>query len=757
MHFRFAASTAFFLALPMLSSAQQLYFDGSIPVTRQGNTLDLAWAGGINYVHVSAIDIDGDGHQDLFLFDKSGNVPIVLLGDGSPGVGGYRVSRAFDRVHPFPLLHDWALLRDYDCDGLPDIFTYSSAGFAVYRNTSTPGEPSFELKNVQVRSDYVGPSGNAVNANLFISSIDLPAIVDVDGDGDLDILTFSLWGTTLEYHKNLSTELHGTCDSLRYELRNKCWGFFMEDFNNNTVTLDIDCQFNVPNPELGVHDGVWDAEAVAAEGPRAHAGSAVCALDLDGDGVLDLLLGDVGFNNLTAVFNGGSIDLALMEDQDISFPAYDVPVELPIFPVASHVDVDNDGRRDLLVSPNGTSLAQNFQSLWYFRNNGTDAAPVFNLQRTDMFQHRMLEFGEGAYPIPFDHDGDGLMDLLVANHGYFNASGAYQGKVALLRNTGTAVAPAFELVTDDWMNLSTSGIGLSMYPAFADLDGDGDLDMYIGDLQGRMHFFRNTATGPVAQFQLIQPNVTDAGGQVIDVGQFATPIFHDLDGDGRTDLIVGERNGNLNYYRNTGTAQNPAWTLVSESLGGVSTNEYWNVTGHSAPFLFTTPAGERQMLLGSESGWLYHYGGIDGNISGTWTLLDSTYMDRRDGIRTGVCLYDFTGDGLLDLVVGNYRGGLSFWRSDAPTGVEGLDTADRTPRFTAAPNPTDGNLVLTLGTMPGPGSQWVVRNALGQVVATLPAVAERTTLDAAAWPAGSYLVRLEGPAFSATQRVVVVR
>ncbi len=71
----------------------------------------------------------------------------------------------------------------------------------------------------------------------------------------------------------------------------------------------------------------------------------------------------------------------------------------------------------------------------------------------------MLEFGEGAYPVPFDHNGDGLMDLIVANNGYFHPSGDHVGKLALLENVGTPTAPAFNMVTDDYMGLSTSGIG----------------------------------------------------------------------------------------------------------------------------------------------------------------------------------------------------------------------------------------------------------------------------------------------------------
>ncbi|MBK8582449.1 MAG: VCBS repeat-containing protein [Flavobacteriales bacterium] len=502
--------------LPSVGSSAQwdLFFDGSIPVQRQNIQLDLAWSGGINYGQVGLVDLDQDGLKDVVIFDRFSNTLQTLLNTGEPGLMGYRVSRAFDVIYPFNRLHDWVLFRDYNCDGKEDIFSYSNAGFSVHKNTSTANAPSFELVSQQVRSNYVSPSGAGSIANLFISQVDLPGIVDVDGDGDLDVLTFQLLGSYLEYHRNLSMELYGNCDSLKFEIRNKCWGYFAENFSNNSVTLNVPCSFNVPAPEI---DGGGEAMRLnevgaATNKTQAHAGSSVTPLDLDGDGDMDLLLGDISYNNLVALYNGGTASSAIMTAKDSIFPVDNVPVDLPIFPAGFHLDIDKDGSKDLLVCPNATSLAHDYESLWYYRNNGTDLAPQFELEQRNLFQDRSIELGEGAYPVPFDQNGDGLMDLLVANHGYYASGGLYVGKIALLINIGTASQPAFDLVTDDYLGLSTSGIGASMYPAFSDVDGDGDKDMYVGDLQGRMHFFRNTATGPVAQFQLEQANITDNTG-----------------------------------------------------------------------------------------------------------------------------------------------------------------------------------------------------------------------------------------------------
>ena len=54
-------------------------------------------------------------------------------------------------------------------------------------------------------------------------------MVDVDNDGDVDILTFSVLGTFIYYYKNHSMENHGVPDSLDYKLQDHCWGKFHEN------------------------------------------------------------------------------------------------------------------------------------------------------------------------------------------------------------------------------------------------------------------------------------------------------------------------------------------------------------------------------------------------------------------------------------------------------------------------------------------------------------------------------------------------
>lgn len=751
------------LLTPGLLAAQTaLTFDPSVPVTRDGDQLGMAWAGGLNFPQVSDIDLNGDGLKDIFLFDRSGDKVITLLNNGGSGQTNYTFTHAYDHVYPFDRMQQWALLRDYNGDGKEDIFTYSLGGFAVYRNTSVGGTLSFVLVDTLVRSNYV-----PTDANLYVTQVDIPAIEDVDGDGDLDVVTFSIFGNYEEYHRNMSMELYGTADSLVYEVRNRCWGYFSENLNNNTVTLNNPCQFNLPNPEEPIQiNNATDMlrsqhrpphRPGDEEGERAHVGSTSLLLDLDGDGDKDLILGDVLYKNLLALTNGGDLDSAYMTAQDSLFPVYDTPVHLDVFPAAFYEDVDNDGRRDLIVAPNYPSLSENQHGMWYYHNNGTDAAPVFHKISEDLFQGQMIDLGEGAYPVPFDYDGDGLMDLIVSNYGYYQEGGLYPCKMAVFRNTGTASQPAFSQVDSDYQGFSTMGIGNSMYPAFGDLDGDGDQDLYIGDLQGKLHYFRNDPVGGVAHFVLDQPQVVDENSAVIDVGQFATPQLFDVNGDGLLDMLVGERNGNINYFRNTGTAQGPVWHLENDTVGNVVVAEWWNITGYSVPFMYLNNDGHRELLVGSESGWIHHYDHIEGNLNGTWDLVDSTWQDLREGANTAVMLYDFNNDGYKDAVIGNYRGGISYWRNDYGLSTRAEDGLTSRQAFTLLPNPAAGATDLLLDVPVVKDLRVDVLNDVGQLVTTRPLRDRRSTLDVQALLPGIYLVRVTDGTHRWTQRLSVVR
>ena len=233
-------------------------FEG-VTVTQQGARLQNAWAGGLNSPQFSMIDLNGDAVDDLVAFERDfyGSVK-TFLGTGTIGLAGYDYAPYYRVL--FPPMRNWMLLRDYDCDGREDIFTSVPGGVAVYRNhAGAAGLPVFEKVSPILYTDGIDGM-----VPLYVSPPDIPAIADIDGDGDLDILSFNVIGSTLEYHKNMSVERYGDCRALEFELKNACWGYFSEDGNNNTVTLYDTCEQNVNDPEsIQLHAG----STVMAVGP----------------------------------------------------------------------------------------------------------------------------------------------------------------------------------------------------------------------------------------------------------------------------------------------------------------------------------------------------------------------------------------------------------------------------------------------------------------------------------------------------------
>lgn len=657
----------FFLSQFLSETSAQPFFQrtDSIKVLISGLELKYPWAGGMNFCEFSTIDLNQDGIKDLFVFDKTGNKITTYLNNGTANNVDYTL--APDYAKKFPPIHDWVMLIDYNCDGKEDIFSYSDlgGGTMIYKNTSTIGSGlSFQLVKPLLYSKY----NSTTTTNLYISSVSVPAINDIDNDGDLDILTFSILGSQVEYHQNQSKELYGTCDSLAFELKDNCWGKFSE--SSCSVSLGQSCKGAAVN-------GTEDSQ---------HSGSCLMCADFDNDIDKEVLIGDIACKKLAMLTNGGTPAIANMSAEDGTFPSYDTPVDISMFPCAFFVDVNNDGNRDLLVGSNAPNISENFKSSWYYKNTNTDSSPIFQFQQNNFLQDQMIEVGEGSYPVMFDADADGLLDLIVGNYGYYSGTGQVS-KLSLYKNIGTVTSPKFDLITRDYQNLSATAIS-GMAPTFADIDNDGDEDMIIGAYDGRLHLFTNSAgVGNPAVFTLTQANL---GG--IDVGAFATPQIIDMDNDGVKDLIIGEQSGNINYYRNTGTISSPTFTLVKTNLGAVDVRRDGNFTGYSAPYLFGT-FGSRKMIVGSESGYLYMYENIDGNLGGNFNRTDSAYLSIWEGSRVAPFVTNINNDAYLDLFLGNYSGGVTYFNGVSVIGINEIKNADEVKIY---PNPAKENFTINV-------------------------------------------------------------
>jgi hypothetical protein len=622
--------------------------DSVICLGENSDTLSFPFAGGLNSCQFTNMDVNLDGLDDLLVFDRHGNriLPFLALSLANPK---FRFSSQYSAS--FPPIEQWIQTVDYNFDGKSDIFTYTTGGIKVYRNIS---DKTLEFK--QVTSPFLLSQQGTTLTNILVTYADYPAIADIDRDGDFDILTFGDFGVFVEWHKNLSMENFGKPDSLIFQKVSSCWGQFAESNEGNTIVLDT-CS--------GVFNSLKHSNA-ASNDPK-HTGSTLLVTDWNEDGLPDLTVGDVDFGKLVYLINGGTVTNAKITSQTNDFPNQANPVALNIFPAAMQLDANNDGLKDLLVSPFDPSLTkgENFESVNLYLSNGTTSLPNYSLTSKNFLQDQMLDFGSGAYPVFFDYNGDGLVDVLVGNYGYYDtctntaASGFqcfYTAKIALLLNIGTMQEPVFKLVDRNIAHLDSLQLQ-SLIPSVADMDGDGDADLVCGNSKGKLVYCENVAlTGQAADFKLVDP-----AWKSIDVGDFAAPQLFDLDQDGLTDLVCGKRNGSLNFYKNMGSATNPEFTLESELFGEVDvTNTQLSNYGYSLPCFYRDKKGETLLFVGSEFGDIFVYDQIENNLNGKFRLLGNI-PNIKEGWRSGVAIGNLNGDTLADMLLGNYSGGLGLF------------------------------------------------------------------------------------------------
>jgi len=727
---RLSISGATLLSAFCLSAQTDLLRSSDIPVEVDGYILPNPWAGGFNSVQLSTIDLNFDGREDIFLFDRIGNRILTFLNTGSePGEISYK--HTYEYNHNFPdSLKNWTLLRDYNCDGLKDIFTSHSSYFRVYENVSTEEDGiAFILKAAQPTAEY--DFGNPFTAPLYTISSDVPSIVDFDGDGDLEVFSFTETSVGVYYYKNFAVEI-GDCDSLAWQCVNRCWGMF----NESTESFDVykgdefECDFNVIDPR-------------STSEPLRHTGGTLLHIDLDQNGIKDAILSDVSESNMISLQMENSMDdLDSATVCTLDFPApfqSTIPVDINIFPAGFYEDLDGDGIKDLTIGCNDyTSESVDKKSLWLYTNDDQNDLPDFEFVQNDFLQNGMIELGTCAYPVVFDYDADGLNDLVIANRKYYSETDELTSKLWLFHNTGTATQPAFELVNDNYLDIP-SHLWESVYPTFGDVDNDDDLDLALGVQDGFIHFFRNTAgAGNTCVFELEESPMTDNNDVGIDAGQNATPQLFDVTGDGLLDLVSGEFNGNIRLFENTGTADQWEWTLVEDTIGNVLASSFLPINGYAVPHFFTSDDGNLELFVGTEVGIINHYNDIEGNFLGDFNLVTESFQNINEGDRSAVWLADMNGDDQLDMFLGQIGGGVSFYSSDSLVSVSEISTPDH---FMIYPNPGHDFFVVQLN-MQDENSPLEMFDITGKKIHEQKFIGKTMRIETAELPRGVYVVKV---------------
>ena len=745
MRFSLIASLVVFCCAA-LSAQMQMFQRLTAPVFKNGEALEYSFAGGLNNPQFSSADLNNDGIQDLVIFDRGGNVTLTFLNRGIAGEMSYDFVPEYACF--FPKLVDFALLRDFNKDGAADIFCSSNVDGSQEMQIFQGYFDNNVLKFIPYKFNYPGCtycdpyeiwypslSGSGNYSNLPIAKSDIPSVDDIDGDGDLDLVTFAAGNTThLWMLRNESVELGYGTDSLRYTLVDDCWGRFYEN-GLEGCRARLSCHPDSCAPCVPGFNGMVDSRE------ERHPGATVLTYDQDEDGDKDLIFGNISFECLSMLSNGGDADKAWMTSQDTLFPAYNTTVALANFPAPFLLDLDNDGKKDLVVSPNSPAVGEDRECAWFYKNTAA-SGHYFELQTKSAFVNKMLDIGTASHPAITDVNGDGLLDIVVGNNGYFvpvSPGNSNSGSLYLLINTGTPNQPRFTLADEDWLDMSEYAPNdYDFAPTFGDIDGDNDLDLLVGSYGGGLYCYRNIAgAGNPLSFQQDFNTMWVS----MDVGSSSTPAIEDLDGDGLKDVVMGEYQGNINFFKNTGSLTEPVFSNqpTLTKIGNIDTDIISGGPGYSAPVFLETPDG-LNLITGSINGQLEAYSNAGATID-AYPLISLTWGNTDDGNRSCPTFADLDHDGILEMVTGNQRGGLSMYKTvmadcEVPVKTQEPNALE----LSVSPNPARDWVRVQIPS--GAPAHWRAFNALGQLVANGKTGDGTLTISVSHWQSGIYFLEV---------------
>ena len=474
-----------------------------------GDLLDHPFLGGFNLPRPQLADVDADGDLDLFLQEHSDRV--MLFRNEGAGASRYRwVTDTFEDLS----VGEWYRFVDVDLDGDLDLLAEEPYSYIrYYRNDGGSGPADYVLATDTLR-DIAGEP-------IFSDRQNIPNAADIDCDGNLDLLIGRLTGTITRYEAESNDE-NG-----------------IPRFRHIT-------------------DSFEDIEIVAAFQGIRHGANTMALGDVDQDGDHDLFWGDFFEAGLLFIENTGTCRRPVLRGTPRPFPPRD-PVATSGYNAAALGDIDVDGDLDLTMGVLGGAFLPSrsaVENLYQFvqGDDGEYTAVTSRLIRT-------VDVGSESIPALTDLDGDGDLDLLLSNK--IEPEDTKTGALYIFENTGSATAPAFHARG----KVPDLPIAYHFAPAFGDLDGDGDDDMLLGEWRDRMAYYRNDGRRRSGRDKLIPRwTLVDSAAATLTRGRNTTPTLGDLDGDGDLDLIVGESSGALNYYRNDGGSSAPDFQLVSDEF-----------------------------------------------------------------------------------------------------------------------------------------------------------------------------------------------
>ena len=533
-------------------------------INAASDTLAHPFLGGFNTPRPQFLDIDSDGDVDLFVQERSGRL-MFFENDGS-GAGDAALTWQTNQYQDLDVGEWFRFVENQN--GSYDLLTESPYNYIrYYRNTGTASAPQYELAADTLRdnngelifSDRQNiPNITDLNCNgrpdLLLGRLDGTIThyraIDFDDQGvpvfqhvedrfeDIEIVE--------EFTPGMRPSLHGA-NSLTFADVNDdghidlLWGDFFE-----TSLLYFENRGSCSQPDLPI-----DPVPFPPPEPASTSGYNAPALtDWTGNGQLDIFIGVLGGaydpNSSLAdnfFFYEAHADGSYTKQTERFLTTIDAGNQTS----AAAGDLTGNGLPDLLLGNRIAPTNRQTSAITVYENTGTAASPELRERGT-----LDLPSNYNYAPALADFTGDGALDLVV---------GTWNGRIAIHENTtATTGSISFDAAPTYTAELPRSG---NANPALFDVNGDGQLDIVSGASDGRLYVFENTSTDASVSFTVHEEHPLVSH---VKRDRRSAPAFADLTGNGALDLVVGSEQNGLVVYRNTGTASAPAFAEEPDTL-----------------------------------------------------------------------------------------------------------------------------------------------------------------------------------------------
>tara|TARA_R110002124_G_scaffold286675_2_gene468236 strand:- start:11883 stop:17900 length:6018 start_codon:yes stop_codon:yes gene_type:complete len=389
---------------------------------------------------------------------------------------------------------------------------------SVKRSSDNSSETLATLFTVITGGGYFGDTGSSENVvSTSADNIQGVHAADVDGDGDIDLLSASENIDEIAWYENDGSE------SFTKRVVSTD-AYYARDVYSADIDGDGDMDLmsaSAVDQKIAWYknDGAADpsfTEIVVSD--SADGANSVFATDMDGDGDIDLMSASSEDDKIAWYENDGSENFTERIVSTNADGAFDVFA----------MDIDGDGDMDLL-----SASSEDDKIAWY-ENDGSQSFTERVVSTNANFAHTVFAA---------DLDGDGDIDLMSASQS--------DDKIAWYKNDGSQ---NFTEVV-----VSTSGnSAISIYAA--DMDADGDLDIVSAfSADDKITWYKNDGA--------TNPSFTE--GIISNSADGALSVFvADIDNDGDLDVISGSSNDNkLAWYKNESLMNVSGRSIALSSYG----------------------------------------------------------------------------------------------------------------------------------------------------------------------------------------------